>query len=271
MKLTILVALLFSSSVYAAETIGKIVGQIGMAEGEVLVDNKEIKKNSPVREGSVVEVKKGKATLLLGTGSVFHLSSNSKMIVKQFGMRPDTNKEGGDIDLRFGRTRALILNKGSETKDVRIITRTATMGVRGTEIYIDAGKQGDITPVNFFTLEGKAVVNAHIPQAPTVEVKQNTGVGVGAASASGAPPAGSNANGTTAATMTVADVKNEIKNGGMQIAAIHTPGDMTRASGEYSHDPSLSIPAPHFDPLQDIQHPISITPSWCNAASGICH
>ena len=262
MKLTILVALLFCSFSHAAETLGKIVGQLGMVEGEVLVDNRPVHKSSAVREGSVLEVKSGKATLLLGTGSVFHLAANSKMVVKQFGMRADSNKEGGDVDLHYGRTRALILNKGNETKDVRIVTRTATMGVRGTEVFVDAGKPGSNAPVNFFTLEGAAVVNAHAPKAPAVEVKQNTGVGVGGASAGGV---GANANGTTATTMSVSDVKNEIKSGGMQVASINTPGELSRANGEYSHDPSLNIPAPHFDPLQDRMAPIKITPKFCNA------
>lgn len=269
MKLTKLVVILaamisstFTAKSFAAVAIGKIVGQIGMAEGEVFVDNKPVSKRAPVREGSVVEIKDGKATLLLGTGSVFHLAANSKMTVKEFGMRSDTKKEGGDVALSFGRTRALILNKGSETKDVRIITRTATMGVRGTEVFVDVPKNLD-SPVQFFTLEGLA--NVAPIKAPVVEVKQNTGVAAsGATSAGGASQAG-------ASTMTVAEVKSEIAKSGMQVASINTPGDMKRAGGEYHTDELPRIPAPRFDPLQDRFSPVNISASFCNATgSGTC-
>ncbi len=255
MKTTILIAVLLNvPAVHAAETLGKIVGQLGMVEGEVLVDNRPAHGNTPVREGSIVEIKKGKATLLLGSGSVFHLAANSKMVVKQFGIRSDSKKEGGDVDLRFGRTRALILNKGSENKDVRIITRTATMGVRGTEVFVDAPKDA-ARPVQFFTLEGLARVD--IPQAPSVDVKQNQGMSASKVSADQGK--------AEAATMSVSEVKNEIKNSGMQVSSINTAGDMNKAKGEYSHDASLNIPFPRFDPIQDRLAPITITPRFCNA------
>ena len=260
MNLTILVALLFAPSVHAADSIGKIVGQLGMIEGEVLVDNRQVSKNAPVREGSTVEVKKGKATLLLGTGSVFHLAENSKMVVNQFGMRADSKKEGGDVSLNFGRTRALILNKGSETKDVRIITRTATMGVRGTEVFVDVPKDTS-RPVQFFTLEGLARVD--IPKSPSVDVKQNEGIAANKVSGSG--DQGSKPAPTS---MSVSDVKNEIRSGGMQVARINTIGDIGKIGGEYVRDDTLVIPFPRFDPIQDRLVPVNIVPHFCNAASG---
>lgn len=258
MKLTVLVALcLLSHSAQAAEAIGKIVGQLGMVTGDVTLDSKAVSTNAPVREGSIVEVKKGKATLLLGTGSVFHLAANSKMIVKQFGMRTDSNKEGGDLELEFGRTRGLILNKGSETKDVKIITRTAVMGVRGTEIFVDAPT--DLSkPVQFFTLEGSAVVNA--PKIKLVDVKQNQGV----ASTKGANQEVK----ITDAVLSVVEVKNDIKRDGMQLARINTPADMGKLRGEYSHESNLNIPGPRFDPILEGRSPVSIMPHYCNGAPG---
>jgi hypothetical protein len=263
MKLTVLVAVFYSlsmfTSTHAAETLGKIIGQLGMAEGEVFVDQKLVKKNSPLREGAVVEVKKGKATLLLGTGSVFHLAANSKMVVKQFGMRSDSNKEGGDVKLQFGRTRALILNKGSETKDVRIVTQTATMGVRGTEVYVDATNPAK---AQFFTLEGLAHVE--IPNAPKVEVKQNTGMSV-----SGGPNAGGGAAPAAgAATLTVSEVKSAIVEGGMQVANIATPSDMRRSQNEFPFDPSPATPQLRLDPIVDRLTNLTLIPTFCNAVGG---
>lgn len=270
MKLTVLVALLATSFLqapsFAAPTVNKIVGQVGMIDGEVLIDGQEVKKNTPVREGAVVETKKGKATLLLGTGAVFHLAANTKMVVKQFGMRPDSHKEGGDVDLRFGRTRALILNKGNETKDVRIQTRTATMGVRGTEIFIDApyvppGTPANMAPpVQFFTMEGSAAV-AITPQAPPIVVAQNKGMSAGA-SADGQMKA-------SAPTMSIAQVQETIDSSGMKADKFNTTGDMRKAARQYDpHEGPLTAPAVRFDPLIDSKMPLNIVPQFCNATGG---
>ena len=265
MKLTILVALaitafttsLFTTSAHATESIGRIVGQLGMTEGDVFVDNKAVTKNTPVREGATIEIKKGKATLLLGTGSVFHLAANTKMIVNQFGMRADSKKEGGDVELRFGRTRALILNKGDETKDVRIKTRSATMGVRGTEVFVSVDKNPAI-PVQFFTMEGHAVVD--MPKAPSIPVKQNEGVSA------------SNAGKSSVTTLSVAEVKSDIKNSGMIVSSINTPHDMRKSAGDYG-DIGIrpgDIPRVNFDPIQDRLTPLKITPHFCNATGPGC-
>jgi type II secretory pathway pseudopilin PulG len=214
MKLIVLllIAINWVSTVQAAEA-RKVVGQLGMVEGEVLIDSRTVKKNAPVHEGSTIEVKDGKATLLLGKGSVFHLAQDTKMVVNEFGVKPKTNEEGGELDLRFGRTRALILNQGNEKKDLRIKARAATMGVRGTEIFIDAPKESS-KPVQFFTLEGKAEVRA-FAQAPTVAVNQNQGVSTSGESATTASKANPSAPVAVSAAA-INEVKSEIKSSGME-------------------------------------------------------
>lgn len=167
---------------------GKAVGLIGLVEGEVTVDSKPVQKNAEVHEGSVIEVKKGHATVILGKGSVFNIAENSKMVVTQYAVKSETQGESGELDLKFGRTRALILNQGNEKKDIRIKSRAATMGVRGTEIYVDCPKD-PAKPIQFFTLEGKAEVKAY-PGAAPVPVAQNQGV-----STSGVAPASSGNSG----------------------------------------------------------------------------
>lgn len=264
MVLTILVSLqlfvVFPMQALAIEKLGKIVGQMGMVEGDVSVDGRAVKRNASLREGSVVEVKKGKATLLLGSGSVFHLSANSKMVVKQFGIRPESGKEGGDLNLTFGKTRALILNKGSETKSVNIITRTATMGVRGTEVFIDSPE--DLSkPVKFYTMEGSAQVE--IPKAPSIDLPQNGGISTQKLENSeqvtvSDPPVG------------VKQVKQEIKDNRMQILTVNTPGDVQRLRQEFNFEPPLSIPRFPFDPLQDRLTPLTVVPTFCNAANPTC-
>jgi hypothetical protein len=259
MNLMILIALFMSGSAMAQGS-GKIVGQLGMVEGQVFMDQRPVSRNIPIREGSIIEVKAGKATLLLGTGSVFHLAANSKMTVTQFGIRNDSKKEGGDVSLHFGRTRALIMNKGNETKDVRIITRMATMGVRGTEVFVDVPE--DVSkPVQFFTLEGLAKVE--MEKSPPVDVKQNQGVSTAQSDAQGEVQA-------TPPRKTLSEVKQEIREGGLQVATVKTPEQMNRSLGEFQRDPPPAIPFPRFDPIQDRVVPLKIQTRFCNATTGNC-
>lgn len=258
---------------------GKVVGQVGMVEGEVLVDNVPVKKTASVREGSVVETKRGKATLIVGKGAVFHLSSESKMVVTEFGATPVAGggtEEKGSVDLKFGRTRALIMNTGSDKKDLKIRARAATMGVRGTEIFIDAPRDSS-RPINFFTLEGRADVKAN-EAAPPVAVNQNQGVsthGNNAPAAGGGAATGGGSESPKMAppTMSVAQVKVEIKNEGMQGGMINTPQDMRRqVTQQYMSDQfgMGALPPLVLDPLQDRLAPVKLVPRFCSAASGTC-
>jgi hypothetical protein len=290
---------LISATSWAATN--KVVGQLGLVQGEVFVDSKAVQKSAVVYEGSVVEVKKGRATLILGKGSVFNLAADSKMVVNQYIAKTDTTQEGAELDLKFGRTRALILNQGAEKKDIKIKARAATMGVRGTEIFINAPRDS-AKPIQFFTLEGKAVVNAH-PGAPFVAVAQNEGV-----STSGvAPTTSANAKGTTTdnansgkkeapaaapiataqagsavsdtkvVSMNVAEVNAEIKKAELDnpktlIAKLPDPLSKDPAGFPPIGDPGNPLPRIIFDPIQDkATVPLMIRPKFCNAAAtGSC-
>lgn len=264
----------------ANAALGKVVGQVGMVEGDVSVDNNPVKKSAQVREGSVVEVKRGKATLILGKGNVFYLGADSKMVVNAFGVAPAAAQgaqpqEAGELDLKFGRTRALIMNTSNEKKDLKIKARAATMGVRGTEIFIDAPKDTS-APINFFTLEGKADVKTN-DIAPPVPVAQNQGV-----STQGAPAAGNGGTGGAGnapppppapPTMSMTEVKNEIKATGLDSKPINTPQDMRRqVTQQYMSDQfgMGALPPIVLDPLQDRFTPIRVNPRFCDATTGVC-
>jgi hypothetical protein len=277
---------LLSGSAFAAS--GKVVGQIGLVDGEVFVDAKAVQKNAPVHEGSVVEVKEGHATLLLGKGSVFNLAPNSKMVVTAYQPKTDTTAEGADLDLKFGRTRALIQTEGKEKKNIQIRARAATMGVRGTEIYIDAPKDAG-KPLQFFTLEGKADVIAH-PGAPVVALAQNQGV-----TATGVAPvkspnsatrknpvgsaqkAGSAESGTTISKTTILELKADLKKEGLERSSSQVPAlnsaSAVSAPGSLSGIVGIGSLSPfHFDPLQDKKFlSVFVRPKFCNAVNGVCN
>ncbi len=282
-SLILILVALVSMSAFAEP--GKVVGQMGLVEGEVLVDSKLVQKSASVREGSVIEVKKGHATLILGKGSVFQLAQDSKMVVSAYGVKDSGQKEDAELDLKFGRTRALILNQGNEKKDIKIKARAATMGVRGTEIYVSAPAD-TAKPIQFFTLEGKAEVTAHSGAAP-VPVNQNQGVttsGTAPTSGSGGGPTGGgaatsgksqNAGDVSQSSMSVNEVKSEIKASGLETSASQLPPPPQGprpGPGNLSGQLTIgSLPPIHFDPLQDRSSPLNMAPHFCNAATGVCN
>ena len=272
MKLILSLFLFASFSTSAFASLGKVVGQLGLVEGDVLVDAKAVKKNASVREGSVIEVKKGRATLLLGQGTVFNLASDSRMVVTQFGVKPGTGDEEGDLNLNFGRTRALILNQAGERKEIKIRARAATMGVRGTEIFINAPKDSNES-IQFFTLEGKADVMAH-PGAPLVPVNQNQGVSAKGGEPSAVDGSKAGSNEAIASTVPLSEIKAELKREKLDSVNIQIPPPLvtTAAPGTLSGQLGIgSLPPIRFDPIQDRFLPLSIQPRFCSATTGTCN
>lgn len=158
----------------AQANIGRTVGKVSMVRGSVWVDGKAVQNGAPVREKSVIETKDDSVvTVLLGKGTAFYIGANSKMVVNEFGVAAASGEEKGSLDLKFGRTRALVLNKGMEKRDLKIKARAATMGVRGTEVYI-SNPVNDRQPIEFITLEGSADVVA--PGAQQQIIGQGQGV-----------------------------------------------------------------------------------------------
>ena len=248
---------------------GKVIGQVGLIEGRVLIDSKQVKKGAKVREGAVIEVMKdGRATLILGTGTVFNLSSESRMVVKEYGLSPGSDDEKAGLELSYGRTRGLILNKGTR-RDIRIRARSATMGVRGTEIFIDVPKD-EARPVQFFTLEGKADVFA-MPGVQPVALGQNQGVAQGAPKADAPAPA----------SLSAGEVKEAIQQSGLEKVPVRGPlppppppggprqGPGAPGSFAGGNSSGSGVPFP-FDPIQDKVVPLNISPNFCNATSVNC-
>ncbi len=252
---------------------GKVIGQVGLIEGMVLIDSKQVKKGAKVREGSIIEVKKdGRATLILGSGTVFNLSSDSRMVVKEYGMATGSDQEKAGLELSYGRTRGLILNKGVR-RDIKIRARSATMGVRGTEIFIDVPKD-EARPVQFFTLEGKADVFS-MPGVQPVALGQNQGVAHAATKPDAAPATGA------PASLSAGEVKEAIQQSGLEKVPVKGPlppppppagprqGPGTPGSFAGVNSNGGGVPFP-FDPIQDKIVPLSITPNFCNATSANC-
>lgn len=252
---------LFSAGSVVAGTSEKktTVGQLGMIEGEVTIDATPAKNGRPVQVGSVIEVASGgRATLLLGKGSVFHLGSGTRFVVNQYGITPQSGEESADLDLKFGKTRALILNQGGR-RLINIRSRAATMGVRGTEILIDAPREST-EPVRFVTLEGLAELRMEGAIQP-IPIEQNRGF-----SSQGAP----------IAPKEVAEFRTSVQGQGLVPEApkssepLPPPPRMNGFGGISDGNAAGGLPPVRFDPLQDRKLLPGIAPVFCNAAAGSC-
>ncbi|MEK7399206.1 MAG: FecR family protein [Candidatus Poribacteria bacterium] len=122
-----LILFIFSASSAADDAVGKLLYVEGKAS---VISNGQVTeaiKGSPVKNGDTVKTSVGaKAKIYLVNNAVLDLSGNSEILV---------NQEQG-VDLKLGRIRAMI-GKQKKNGVVRIRTKSAIMGVRGTEIAID--------------------------------------------------------------------------------------------------------------------------------------
>jgi hypothetical protein len=258
----------------------RTVGTLGMIEGEVTLDSVPVKNGGSVHEGAVIEVEDGgRATLLLGKGSVFHLAGGTKFVVRQYGVmlqdsapgvppattkKSDSTKEQGtaetaDLDLKFGKTRALILNQGGR-RIINIRSRAATMGVRGTEILLSAPKNPS-EPVTFVTLEGLAELKRE-GQAEPILLEQNRGYTT-------------RDSGVAMAPKEVGEVRSRISAQGLapavpKVSEPISPPPRAGGFGGVSEGNPGGLPPVRFDPLQDRKPSPGIAPVFCGAETGTC-
>jgi hypothetical protein len=257
------------------EPSAKVVGQIGLVSGSVLVDAVKVKTGARVKVGSVIEVGSGsKATLILGKGSVFQIGSDSRMVVGEYGITPE-REELANLELKFGKTRALILNQGPR-RELKIRTRAATMGVRGTEIYVDSPKDA-AKPVQFMTIEGLAEVKLG-EQGNPIPLPQNQSL----MSESKADSQGGQQESPKG--ISPSEIKTTLNEGGLPPppptsggeggpALPPPPPGATRGMvGGLSDGFAVGPNAPMtLDPLQDRVYRPLVVPQFCDANSGGCN
>ena len=188
----------FCGTVFARTNlkIGPFVGTLAFVKGEVLVDDEPANNGQKLIKGAVVETKAGTCTIMLGKESVFHLTQNSKMEVKNFETDPNGDHKA-DIKFKYGKTRALIKNRGKRKKNFRIQTSRAVMGVRGThflaEIPKDSSAVETVTVVDgevdyeFTKAPGNPAPGGFSSQLPAknvvIKLKRNQSVSVTSGSA----------------------------------------------------------------------------------------
>jgi len=142
---------LFFISVFMSGSAFAEVARIGFLKGEVTVNKRIATAGQDLAVGDKVETSSGKCTLLFGGKHIVHLGPNALLTVSQ-----EKNPEGvtrPSANLEMGSVRALVQKTGDKGTKFTIRTRSATMGVRGTHVFVSTGAQD-----RFVTLSGAAEV-----------------------------------------------------------------------------------------------------------------
>jgi tetratricopeptide (TPR) repeat protein len=131
------------------------VGKVSKSSGEALfrVGDKgkylPVKANQEIDEGNWLKTgKKGWLELSLTDGSTFTVANNTELEVASFMVSKE--KKTGNFTLTQGKLRATVVKLGGQQTDIKVRSRTAVAGIRGTEFLMLAEGPANV----FFGNEG---------------------------------------------------------------------------------------------------------------------
>ncbi len=114
----------------------------------------------PIFGGDIlITGEEGKLTVKLADESRLTLSSDSKIVINRALYDPDAGERQGFFSGLMGKTRFLIKKMtGSKKSDVKVKTKTAVLGVRGSDFVVEAsGESTEITTFEKTTLDVASV------------------------------------------------------------------------------------------------------------------
>ena len=131
------------------------VGTISKMSGETLFRAGDkgkyhsLRPNQAIEEGNWLKTgKKGWLELTLSDGSKFTVANNSELEVTSFMVGKE--KKEGSFTLTQGKLRASVVKLGGQQTDIKVRSRTAVAGIRGTEFLMLAEGPANV----FFGNEG---------------------------------------------------------------------------------------------------------------------
>lgn len=137
---------LLSSSSIAAEIAGRVVSISGKVlartvneQGMAATVAKELKVGSSIRPGMVINTSSTSSLKMLMTDrTIIDLGPSSLFIVDQYLLKQGQDRQI-DYLLDYGKVRTSVNQPVGAKGKLQLRTRSATLGVRGTEFIVDAG------------------------------------------------------------------------------------------------------------------------------------
>lgn len=153
MLLTALIVLPQAVFAGTAGTVSNFTGEALLRPADS-TQYRPLKKGQKVAEGNWLKTgRKGWIELTLTDGSKFTMSNNSEMEVTSFISSSD--KKEGNFTLTQGKLRASVVKLGGQQTDIKVKSRTAVAGIRGTEFLMLAEGPANV----FFGNEGVVKVS----------------------------------------------------------------------------------------------------------------
>lgn len=156
-----------------------VVGTVANMSGEVLYragDNQKyttMKKHQALEEGNWIKTgKKGWLELSLSDGSKFTIANNSEMEVTSFMV--SGNRKEGSFTLTQGKLRASVVKLAGQQTDIKVKSRTAVAGIRGTEFLMLAEGPANVFFGNEGTVRVSGADGTVSPQLDPGMMTQNT-------------------------------------------------------------------------------------------------
>ncbi len=155
---------------------GNPVGRVELVQGNVVVVHSvkdeafKISKGNPLfQNDTVITLDKGRLRFSLNDGSMLTLASESKMTLNRSIYDPDAENRSSFINMGIGKARCLIKKLvGFKRSEFRIKTKTAVVGVRGSDFIVRAGEEKtEVTALEDTNVE---VISLAAPEAEPVQL-----------------------------------------------------------------------------------------------------
>jgi hypothetical protein len=142
----------FSTLVYSAP-----IGKVSLLKGQLNREGDLLRLDDIVNEGDVLETKsKSFAKIKLNDKTMVSIGPNSKFDFKQY--RNKAGKRRNIISLIKGKVRVLVNKKAKEGESIKVKVGAVALGVRGTEILLNAYRAAKTATSDVALLTGNAEI-----------------------------------------------------------------------------------------------------------------
>ena len=118
----------------------KYIGKIIAITGKISVEDQELKKGSKIYKNDIVKTfDKSYVVIELIDLSKMTLGPNSEFKVENWSYRTKEDREA-DFVIMKGQLRALVISKSKKDDQLKVKTTNASLGIRGTELMVNAIK-----------------------------------------------------------------------------------------------------------------------------------
>ncbi len=141
------------------ESIGRVIKVHGVVNRVVAGERSPLSKGDHLAVGDkIISEKASVIKFMMKDDTIFQMGPHSEFVLKKFDFKTKSERTA-IYNLVRGKLRSLFTVK-SKTRSLKIITPTASMAIRGTEILSDVFKHQGIVTTNIALLSGKLEIQS---------------------------------------------------------------------------------------------------------------